>query len=122
MMIHRRVQDRLQHIAGFLLWDQDPYLVITDEGRVGWMAAAYTTSRPHPYSAPHSIAALDEDAYYIRNAVKATVDSDTGKVTLYVFHPTKPIIQVYEQLFPKVVRPAAEMPADLRPHARYPAT
>ena len=27
MMIHRNVQDRLQHLAGFLLWDPDPYLV-----------------------------------------------------------------------------------------------
>src|SRR5258708_18479726 len=29
MMIHRKVQDRLGYLAGFLHWDQDPYLVIT---------------------------------------------------------------------------------------------
>jgi uncharacterized membrane protein (UPF0182 family) len=33
MMIHRNVQERLQYLAGFLNWDQDPYLVITDDGR-----------------------------------------------------------------------------------------
>jgi uncharacterized membrane protein (UPF0182 family) len=121
MMIHRKVQDRLQHVADFLLWDQDPYLVITDDGRLVWMADAYTTSSSHPYSATLPVAGLDEGANYIRNAVKATVDAYTGKVTLYVFDPEDPIIQVYEQLFPKLFLPASAMPADLRRHARYPA-
>lgn len=121
MMIHRRVQDRLQHVADFLLWDTDPYLVITDDGRLVWMVDGYTTSLSHPYSATLPVAGLEEGANYIRNAVKATVDAYTGKVTLYVFDPSDPIIQVYEQLFPKLFLPAAQMPADLRKHARYPA-
>ncbi|HUB31631.1 MAG TPA: UPF0182 family protein, partial [Bryobacteraceae bacterium] len=37
MMIHRRVRDRLEQLAGFLEWDNDPYLVITDDGRLVWM-------------------------------------------------------------------------------------
>jgi hypothetical protein len=120
MMIHRRVQDRLQHLADFLLWDEDPYLVITDDGRLVWMADGYTTSLSHPYSATLPVAGLEEGANYIRNAVKATVDAYTGKVALYVFDPNDPIIQVYEQLFPKLFLPASEMPADLRRHTRYP--
>jgi uncharacterized protein len=120
MMIHRKVQDRLEHLANFLLWDQDPYLVITDDGRLVWMADGYTTSLSHPYSATLPVPGLDEGANYIRNAVKATVDAYTGKVTLYVFDPSDPIIQVYEELFPKLFLPASEMPADLRRHARYP--
>ena len=79
MMIHRNVQDRLQHVADFLLWDQDPYLVITDDGRLVWMADGYTTSNSHPYSATLPVAGLDDGANYIRNAVKATVDAYTGK-------------------------------------------
>ena len=120
MMIHRNVQDRLQHLAGFLLWDQDPYLVITDDGRLVWMADAYTTSLSHPYSATLPVAGLEEGANYIRNAVKATVDAYSGKINLYVFDPSDPIIQAYEHLFPKLFLPASEMPADLRRHARYP--
>jgi uncharacterized membrane protein (UPF0182 family) len=120
MMIHRKVQDRLEHVAGFLLWDQDPYLVLTDDGRLVWMADAYTTSLSHPYSATLPVAGLDEGANYIRNAVKATVDAYTGKVSLYVFDPSDPIIQVYEKLFPQLFLPASEMPSDLRRHARYP--
>jgi uncharacterized membrane protein (UPF0182 family) len=120
MMIHRRVQDRLQHLAGFLQWDQDPYLVITDDGRLVWMVDAYTISLLHPYSATLPVAGLDDGANYIRNSVKATVDAYSGKVTLYVYDPTDPIIQTYEHLFPKLFHPYSEMPADLRRHARYP--
>ncbi|MCU1342487.1 MAG: hypothetical protein JWN92_1910 [Candidatus Acidoferrum typicum] len=120
MMIHRKVQDRLEHLTGFLHWDQDPYLVITDDGKLVWMVDAYTTSLSHPYSATLPITGLDEGANYIRNAVKATVDAYTGKISLYVFDPGDPIIQAYEHLFPKLFQPASAMPADLRRHARYP--
>ena len=120
MMIYRKVQGRLAHLAPFLNWDPDPYLVITDDGRLVWMVDGYTTSLSHPYSATLPVTGVDEGANYIRNAVKATVDAYTGKVSLYVFDPSDPIIQVYENLFPKLFRPASEMPADLRRHARYP--
>jgi uncharacterized protein len=120
MMIYRKVEDRLSHLAGFLTWDPDPYLVITDDGRLVWMVDGYTTSLSHPYSATISVKGVDDGVNYIRNAVKATVDAYTGKVSLYVFDPTDPIIQVYEKLFPKLFEPASAMPADLRRHARYP--
>jgi uncharacterized protein len=120
MMIHRNVKDRLAHLAGFLHWDPDPYLVITDDGRLVWMADGYTTSLSHPYSATLPVTGLDDGANYIRNAVKATVDAYTGEIDLYVFDPSDPIIQAFEGLFPKLFRPASEMPPDLRRHARYP--
>jgi uncharacterized membrane protein (UPF0182 family) len=120
MMIYRKVQRRLTHLAGFLHWDPDPYLVITDDGRLVWMVDGYTTSLSHPYSATLSVTGLEEGANYIRNAVKATVDAYTGKMSLYVFDPGDPIIQVFENVFPKLFRPASEMPPDLRRHARYP--
>jgi uncharacterized protein len=120
MMIYRKIQTRLAHLAGFLQWDPDPYLVITDDGRLVWMVDGYTTSLLHPYSATIAVNGLDEGANYVRNAIKATVDAYTGKISLYVFDPSDPIIQVYENLFPNLFQPASEMPADLRRHARYP--
>jgi uncharacterized protein len=120
MMIYRKVRGRLAHLAPFLNWDPDPYLVVTDDGRLVWMVDGYTTSLSHPYSATLPVTGMDEGANYIRNAVKAAVDAYTGKVSLYVFDPIDPIIQVYENLFPKLFQPASEMPPDLRRHARYP--
>jgi hypothetical protein len=120
MMIFRKVQERLSHLAGFLHWDPDAYLVATDDGRLVWMVDGYTTSLSHPYAATIAVRGLEDGANYIRNAVKATVDAYTGKVTLYIFDPSDPIIQAYANLFPKLFQPASEMPADLRRHARYP--
>jgi uncharacterized protein len=121
MMIRRRVQDRLNELAGFLEWDADPYLVITDAGRLVWMADGYTTSDAHPYSRPVQREGMGR-INYIRNAVKATVDAYDGETKMYVFAPDDPIIASYQRLFPELFHAAAEMPADLRRHARYPET
>ncbi len=119
MMIHRRVNDRLSELAGFIHWDTDPYLVLTDAGRLVWIVDGYTTSDSHPYSRMVETDVLGR-FNYIRNSVKATVDAYDGTVTLYVFDPADPVIQAYHRLFPRLMQPAAQMPADLRTHARYP--
>ncbi len=121
MMIHRKVRDRVQELAPFLAWDQDPYLVITDAGRLVWMIDGYTTSDAHPYSRSVDVAEMGS-VNYIRNAVKATIDAYDGETHMYVFAPDDPIIGAYSNLFPALFLPAAKMPADLRRHARYPET
>jgi hypothetical protein len=121
MMIRRKVRDRLHELAGFLEWDSDPYLVITDAGRLVWIVDGYTTSDAHPYS--RAVEAGDIGTVnYIRNAVKATVDAYDGETHLYIFAPGDPIIGSYQRLFPNLFLPASAMPADLRAHARYPET
>jgi uncharacterized membrane protein (UPF0182 family) len=121
MMIHRRVRERVQELAGFLQWDTDPYLVITDAGRLVWMIDGYTTSDAHPYSRAVDVPDMG-NVNYIRNAVKATVDAYDGETRMYIFAPDDPIINAYQRLFPDLFHPASQMPADLRAHARYPET
>lgn len=120
MMIHRAVLDRLSTIAGFLTWDSDPYLVLTNAGHLVWIADGYMTSDVHPYS--RAISLGRQDVNYIRNSIKATIDAYTGQTTLYVFDPGDVLIQAYWRLFPTLFRPVSEMPADIRAHARYPET
>ena len=119
MMIHRKVLDRVHELAGFLEWDSDPYLVITDEGRLVWIVDGYTTSEAHPYSRPVDDPDLGR-LNYVRNAVKATVDAYDGETHMYVFAPDDPLIGAYWRLFPDLFLPASRMPATLRAHARYP--
>jgi len=119
MMIRRKVLERLSSLANFISWDTDPYLVLTEEGRLVWIVDGYTTSTAHPYSSVISLGDIG-NVNYVRNAVKATVDAYDGTSTLFVFDPSDPIIQAYSQIFPKLFRPAAEMPPDLRAHTRYP--
>ena len=115
ILFFRNVKERFQKIAPFLLFDQDPYLVITDDGRLVWMVDAYTVSSRLPYSKP-SFRRIN----YVRNAVKATMDAYNGTVTYYVSDPTDRIIQVYKRIFPSLFKELAAMPEDLKRHVRYP--
>ncbi len=119
MMIRRNVRRRLETLAGFVTWDMDPYLVLTDAGRLVWTVDGYTTSRAHPYSQTLSLQGIGT-VNYIRNSVKATIDAYSGETRLYVFDETDPLIKAYQKLFPNLLLPASEMPPDLRRHARYP--
>ncbi len=121
MMIHRPILQRLQTLAGFLTWDSDPYLVLTDSGRLVWMADGYMSSDAHPYSRELDFG-NGQTVNYIRNSIKATIDAYTGETNLYVFDPGDILIQAYWRLFPTLFKPASAMPADLRAHARYPET
>ena len=121
MMIRRNIKERLETLAGFIAWDHDPYLVITDEGRLVWMDDGYTYSNSHPYSRTVEVPDLGE-VNYLRNAVKATIDAYDGTTRLYIFAPEDPIVRAYQRLFPTLFHAAGEMPADLRRHARYPET
>jgi uncharacterized membrane protein (UPF0182 family) len=119
MMIRRGVRDRLSTLAPFITWDPDAYLVIGDDGRLVWIVDGYTTSEAHPYARP--IQAADTGEFnYIRNSVKATVDAYHGDVKLYLFDSEDPLILAYQNLFPGLLTPASEMPADVRRHVRFP--
>ncbi|HEX3877864.1 MAG TPA: UPF0182 family protein [Bryobacteraceae bacterium] len=119
MMIRRRVRERLQTLAAFLEWDPDPYLVISQSGRLVWMVDGYTTSAAHPNSRAVDLGDLGR-VNYMRNAVKATVDAYDGETHLYIFAPEDPLINAYQRLFPNLFSSESQMPADLRAHARYP--
>jgi uncharacterized membrane protein (UPF0182 family) len=121
MMIRRGVSARLQALADFIRWDHDPYMVITDAGRLVWIVDGYTMSNGHPYSRRLSMEGVGS-VNYMRNAVKATVDAYDGSVNLYVFDAADPIIRAWQKLFPRLFHPFSAMPADLRKHARYPET
>lgn len=121
MMIRRNVRHRVNSLAEFVTWDDDPYLVLNDDGKLIWMIDGYTTAMAHPYS---KISTSQETGRmnYIRNSVKATVDAYTGEANLYIFDPSDPIILAYQSLFPTLFHPASAMPASMRRHARYPET
>ena len=120
MMIYRNVSERLEHLAEFIEWDPDPYLTMTDDGRLVWILDGYTTSNAHPYSQMIRVGGFGSQINYIRNAVKATVDAYHGTTTIYVFDDSDPIIHSYMNVFPNLFQPLEAMPPSIREHARYP--
>ncbi|HSE02676.1 MAG TPA: UPF0182 family protein [Methylomirabilota bacterium] len=114
VMIYRDIGARVQEAAPFLKFDRDPYLVIGADGRLVWMVDGYTTSERYPYATPV------RGFNYIRNSVKATVDTYHGTVSYYIADADDPLIRTYAKAFPGLLRPFAEMPKDLQAHVRYP--
>jgi uncharacterized membrane protein (UPF0182 family) len=123
-LIHRNINERVQSIAPFLVYDNDPYIVVTDDGRLFWMIDAFTESATYPYSRhfASSFLAQDKSINYIRNSIKVTIDAYSGETLFYVFEPQDPIISTYRAVFPALFRDAQQMPASLRAHIRYPET
>lgn len=129
LLLRRNIRQRLNSLAPFLEYDQDPYLVLAD-GRLLWVQDAYTVAGTYPYSEPTWMPQQNPDGQgtefrgrrvnYIRNSVKATVDGYTGEVRFYAVDPAEPVLKAYSQAFPGLFRPAAEIPQALRAHLRYP--
>jgi uncharacterized membrane protein (UPF0182 family) len=122
LLMRRNIRDRVAALAPFLTFDQDPYLVVGDTGKLSWILDAYTTSDTYPYSTHYSLG--DNSVNYIRNSVKVVIDAYNGATTFYVFNPAgaapDPIIEAYRGIFPSLFRDASTMPPDLRRHVRYP--
>ncbi|MGB6687111.1 MAG: UPF0182 family protein, partial [Terracidiphilus sp.] len=118
LLMRRNLRDRVGALAPFLIFEQDPYVVLDDDGRLSWIIDAFTASDNYPDSTHSTIG--DEQLNYMRNSVKAVIDAYNGSVTFYVFDPTDPIIAAYRQIFPDLFKDASEMPAGLRKHVRYP--
>lgn len=119
VLMYREVRSRVERIAPFLMFEDDPYVVINREGRLFWMLDAFTVSDRYPYATAYEVGGRRIN--YIRNSVKAVIDAYEGTVTFYVFAPDDPIIQVYQRIFPALFRAADEMPEDLRAHVRVPS-
>src|SRR4029450_13107976 len=119
ILMYRTVTERIQRVAPFFRYDRDPYMVVTDDGRLVWMLDGYTTTDRYPYSDPVRDAARGV-SNYMRNSVKVTVDAYDGTVAFYLADPTDPLGQAFSRGFPGLLRPLAQMPADLRRHIRYP--
>jgi uncharacterized membrane protein (UPF0182 family) len=115
ILYYRDVRERAQRALPFLLFDRDPYLVITDAGRLVWTVDGYTVSERYPYAR-----AVGGDVNYMRNSVKVTVDAYDGDVRAYISAPNDPIIRTLARIYPGLLRPLDSMPADLRAHLRYP--
>jgi len=56
----------------------------------------------------------------MRNSVKAVIDAYNGTIDFYTFDPSDPLLRTYAKIFPGMFKPAAQMPAALRAHVRYP--
>jgi len=114
-MYVRSIRERARTALPFLVFDRDPYLVIDAAGRLRWILDAYTATRRYPYAQP-----LPDGTNYLRNSVKVVIDAYDGTVTAYQADAADPLVRTLAKVFPGIFHPLDSMPADLRPHLRYP--
>ncbi len=120
VLIRRNMLARTKALAPFLIYDNDPFIIVDDQGRLFWMIDAYTSTDTYPYARHADADGLPVN--YLRNSVKVIVDAYNGDVSFYVFDEQDPLLNAYRNMFPTLFRPAATMPADLHAHVRYPDT
>jgi uncharacterized membrane protein (UPF0182 family) len=118
LLMRRNLRDRISRIAPFLIYDDDAYIVVGDDGGLYWMVDAFTVSSTYPYS--RQILFRGQGVNYIRNSVKVVINAYDGTTRFYVFEPEDPVIQAYSKTFPDLFLSADEMPAHLAAHVRYP--
>ena len=126
LLFHRSLSDRLEHIAPFLRYDKDPYLVIRADGGLSYVQDAYTVSDRFPHAQGFAPAGelegtrLGSPFNYIRNSVKITMDAYDGRMDFYVADDQDPLIRAYSGVFPSMFQPLSALPEDLLPHLRVP--
>lgn len=136
-ILHERdPRERVHKIAPWLTTDSTTYPVVID-GRIKWIVDGYTTLDNLPYSERTSLTDTTADTTnpegvsqsqivtnevsYIRNSVKAVVDSYDGSVDLYQFDEKDPVLKAWMGAFPDVVKPKSEISDQLNEHLRYPS-
>ncbi len=123
ILINRDVIARVKKALPYLIYDENPYTVITKEGKIVWMIDAYTVSSSYPYSQYTSIEhdGIKENINYIRNSVKVMVDAYDGTISYYITDRTDPIAMAYRNIYETLFMDLDEqIPEDIAEHLVYP--
>ena len=118
ILTNRNVIERAKKIMPYLTYDNSPYLVVTNDGKLVWVIDAYTTSKYYPYSQKTTV--NGQEINYIKNSVKVLVDAYDGTVKFYITDRTDPVIMAYNKAFPDVFMDIdSEIPTEISEHFTY---
>lgn len=123
IITNRNIIERAKKILPNVLYDEDPYLVVTEEGRLVWVLDGYTRSNAYPYSQKTTIdiKGYKEEINYIRNSIKVIIDAYDGTTKFYITDRTDPIIMTYSNMYPDLFADENEkIPEDIQAHFIYP--
>lgn len=101
ILINRNIKERAKTLLPDLIYDENPYIIIDEDGKMLWVLDAYTTSNNYPYSQKITI---DTDygrkeVNYIRNSIKVLIDAYDGTINFYITDKTDPIAMAYYNLY-----------------------
>lgn len=123
ILINRNIIERAKKALPYLMYDENPYTVIGDDGKIYWVLDAYTISSSYPYSQYTEIEHEEQtrDINYIRNSVKVIIDAYDGTMKYYITDRTDPIAMAYRNIYSTLfVDLDEEIPEDISEHFVYP--
>ncbi len=117
----RNIIDRAKAIMPYLKYDENPYMIVTNNGDLMWVLDAYTTSNSYPYSQETVIEyeGMKERINYIRNSVKVLIDPYNGDIKFYLVDETDPIAMSYSKIYDGLFEKAENMPKEVSKHIVY---
>ena len=101
ILINRHIKERAKTLLPDLIYDENPYIIIDENGKMLWVLDAYTTSNNYPYS-QKIIIDTDygrKEVNYIRNSIKVLIDAYDGTINFYITDKTDPIAMAYYNLY-----------------------
>ena len=113
LLLNREIVSRANMALPFLTIDNDPYIILTSDGKLKWVLDAYTTTDRFPNAQNYG------NINYIRNSAKIVIDAYDGKVECYIIDKTDPIIKTLSSIYPEAFSDK-ELPAEVAEHTKYP--
>ena len=104
ILINRNIIKRAKLALPDVIYDNNPYMVLDENGDMYWIIDAYTVSSSYPYSTYTEIEynGQKRDINYIRNSIKVIINSYTGEMKYYITDRTDPIAMAYRKIYPKL--------------------
>lgn len=123
ILMNRNIRERAKTLLPYLLYDESPYMVITDSGELKWVIDAYTVSDSYPFSQKSNIQyeGRNKEINYIRNSIKVIIDAYNGTTEFYITDKTDPIAMLYYNIYPELfVDKDQTIPEDIQKNIVYP--
>ena len=104
ILINRNIIKRAKLALPDVIYDNNPYTVLDENGDIYWVIDAYTVSSSYPYSTYTEIEynGQKRDINYIRNSIKVIINSYTGEIKYYITDRTDPIAMAYRKVYPEL--------------------
>ena len=102
----------------YLMYDENPYMVIDDDGNQIWVLDAYTVTNEYPFAQKTELSETKE-INYIRNSVKVLINAYDGTMNFYITDRTDPIAMAYNKIYPDIFKNSDEISEGISKHFIY---
>ncbi len=120
ILTNRNILKRVRTAMPYLSYDDNPYMVVNNNGELYWVIDAYTTSNEVPFSQKYEGPNYTQ-INYIKNSCKVIINAYTGEMKFYITDRTDPIIMGYNNVYPGLFEDKeSTIPEDISSHFVYP--